>query len=57
MNTGGDAGLWTSYLDTVIEFADPGGVGWCLRSRAAGESGADVAPRFLGDDFVDANRD
>ena len=51
MNTGGNAGLRAAYLDTIIEFADPDGVRWRLRSRAAGESGADVVPSFLGYDF------
>lgn len=51
MNTGNHAGLWSAYLDTIIEFTDPTGVRWRLRSRAADESGADVVPEFLGRDF------
>lgn len=51
MNTGDNAGLWAAYGDTIIEFTDPNGARWRLRSRTADEHADGLAPEFLGDDF------
>lgn len=52
MNSEKPVGLWAAYLDTVIEFGDPGGGRWRLRALAADEPGAGVGPEFLRGDFV-----